>query len=121
MAVIAYPGTLQTAQGGNADSTNTIQRAAGEVNLRQMILRIVSAVGATPTVTVAIMGSFDGTNFFRVPYSPLGAAAGEYSVASIVITTATTGLYALMQGHGWLYLKLVTTLNTNVTLTSDVL
>lgn len=46
MAVIAYPGQLQNAQTGNADSTNTIKRQS-EINLRQMMLRIVSTVGAT--------------------------------------------------------------------------
>lgn len=121
MAVIAYPGNLQTAQGGNADSTNTIRRAS-EVNLRAQILRIVSAIGATPTVTVNIVGSNDGVTFYNVPYSPLSAApADSYTTAAIVITTATTGLYYLMAGQGWTYLKLVMTLNTNVTLTSDLL
>jgi hypothetical protein len=52
MAVIAYPGQLQNAQTGNADSTNTIQRVNGDVNLRAPILRIVSTIGATPTVTL---------------------------------------------------------------------
>lgn len=122
MAVLAYPGNLQTAQTGNADSTNTIQRLAssGEVNLRQMILRITSTIGATPTVTVNILGSFDGTNFFQVPYSPLAAAPGEWSVAAITITTAVTSLYSLMPGNGWRYLKLNMSANTNVTLTTDV-
>lgn len=121
MAVIAYPGNLQTAQSANADSTNTIQRVSGEVNLRQMILRIVSTVGATPTVTVNIKGSADNVTFWNIAYSPLGAAPGDWSTAAIVITTAVTGLYALMPGQPWTFIKIVTTLNTNVTLTSDVL
>jgi hypothetical protein len=120
MAVIAYPGQLQNAQTGNADSTNTISRQ-GEINLRAPILRIVSTIGATPTVTVNIVGSFDGTNWFNVPYSPLAAAPTQYTFAALVITTAVTSLYYLMPGQGWLYLKLVMTLNTNVTLTSDLL
>jgi len=123
MAVIAYPGQLQNAQTGNADSTNTIRRNAGaEVNLRQIVLRIVSTIGATPTVTVNIMGSNDGTNFYNVAYSPLSAVAGnDWVKTAIVITTAVTGLYTLMPGQEWQYLKLVMTLNTNVTLTSDLL
>jgi hypothetical protein len=122
MATLAYPGNLQTAQGGNADSTNIIQRnAGGEINLRQMILRIASAIGATPTVTVAVMGSHDGTNWFRVPYSNLASIAGAWSIADIVITTAATLLLALMPGQGWQYLKLTMSANTNVTLTSDLL
>jgi hypothetical protein len=120
LAVLAYPANLQTAQTGNADSTNTIVRQ-GEGNLRAMVLRIVSTIGATPTVTVNIVGSFDGTNFFNVPYSPMSAAPAEYTTAPLVITTAVTSLYYLMTGQGWKYLKLVMTLNTNVTLTSDLL
>ena len=120
MANVAYPGNLQTAQTGNADSTNTMLRAS-EINLRAMILRIVSTVGATPTVTVNIRGSHDGTNFFNVPYSPMSAAPAEYTTAALTITTATTALYYLMAGQGWQYLKLVMSANTNVTLTSDVL
>ena len=52
MATLAYPANLQTAQTGNADSTNVIQRR--EETERQMVLRIVSTIGATPTVTVNI-------------------------------------------------------------------
>lgn len=121
MAVIAYPGNLQTAQTGNADSTNVIQRPGGDVNLRQAILRIVSTIGATPTVTVAIMGSGDNTTYFRVPYSNLAAAPGDWSIANLTITTAITQLFALMPGSPWTFLKLVMSANTNVTLTSDVL
>lgn len=119
MAVIAYPGQLQNAQTGSADSTNTLIRQ-GEVNLRTQILRIVSTVGATPTVTVNIVGSYDGTNFFNIPYSPLASAMTTWSVAALTITTAVTSHYALMPGQGWLYIKLVMSANTNVTLTSDL-
>lgn len=121
MATLAYPANLQTAQTGNADSTNTIIRGPGEVNLRAPILRIVSTIGATPTVTVNLLASNDGTNWYQCPYSPLSAIAGAYSVAAIVITTATTGLYYLMAGQEWRYFKLNMSANTNVTLTSDLL
>lgn len=123
MATVAYPGNLQTAQTGNADSTNIVQRLGqGEKNLRAPILRITSTVGATPTVTVNIQGSNDGTNWFNVPYSPLAAAAADsYTTAALVITSAVTGLYYLMPLQGWQYLKLVMSANTNVTLTSDLL
>jgi hypothetical protein len=121
MAIVAYPGQLQNAQTGNADSTNTIQRSGGDQNLRPAVLRIVSTIGATPTVTVNIVGSADNVTFWNVPYSSLGAAPGDWSKAALVITTATTGLYMLMPGQAWTFLKLVMTLNTNVTLTSDLL
>ena len=121
MATVAYPGNLQTAQTGNADSTNVIQRAGGDANERPPVLRIVSTIGATPTVTVNIRGSGDGTTWWNVPYSSLAAAPGDWSTAAVVITTATTNLYMLMPNRSWTFLKLTMSLNTNVTLTSDLL
>ena len=91
MAVIAYPGNLQTSQAGNADSTNVIQRnGAGEVNGRQMVLRIVTNAGTT--VTLKILGSVDGTTYSKVPYSAMSAIPGDWSTADIVTTTAKTEL-----------------------------
>lgn len=119
MATLAYPCNLQSAQTGNADSTNTMIRQS-EVNLRAMILRITSTVGATPTVTVNILGSNDGTNWYNIPYSPLASAPVAYTFAALTITTAVTSLYYLMAGQEWRYLKLNMSANTNVTLTSDV-
>jgi hypothetical protein len=117
MATLAYPANLQTSQAGNADSTNTIQRT-GE-SARQMILRIVTNAGTT--VTINIKGSDDGTTFYNVPYRSLATAGDDYSVAPLVITTAATGLYALMMGRSWNFLKLVQSANTGMTPTSDLL
>jgi hypothetical protein len=120
MATIAYPGNLQTSQAGNADSTNVIQRnGAGEVNGRQMVLRITTNAGTT--VTLKILGSVDGTTWFKVPYSVLSAIAGDWSTADIVTTTAKTELYALLPGQPWNYLKVNQSVNTGMTPTSDLL
>lgn len=121
MATIAYPGNLQTAQTGNADSTNVIQRSGSDANLRAPILRIVSTIGATPTVTIKILGSADGVTYWKVPYSVMSAAPGDWSTADIVTTTAKTELYQLMPLQAWTYLKINMSANTNVTLTSDLL
>jgi hypothetical protein len=109
-------GNLQTSQTGNADSTNTIDTGAGA---RPCTLKIVSTVGATPTVTVNILGSADGTNFFNIPYSTT-AAPTSVVVAALTITTAVTSHYHLTPNYGWRYLKLNMSANTNVTLTSDL-
>ena len=119
MAVLAYPGQLQNAQTGNADSTNTIVRQS-EVNLRAMVLRITSTIGATPTVTVNIVGSFNGTDFFNIPYSILSDTTNAWSIAALTITTAVTNHYELLPGQGWRYIKVVMSANTNVTLTTDL-
>lgn len=107
---------LSTTQTGNADSTNTMDR--GYTLEGPTLLRIVSTVGATPTVKVDIQGSMDGVLFFNVPYS-LIATPETWVVTQITITTATTNHYIVKGAVPWRYLKLVYSLNTNVTLTSD--
>ena len=108
---------LSTAQTGNADSTNTMDR--GYTLGGACALKIVSTVGATPTVTVNILGSPDGTNFYNVPYA-LVATPETPVVSAITITTAVTTLYILRPGQPWRFLKLNYSANTNVTLTVDV-
>lgn len=123
-AVITYSGTardggyvtLGTAQTGNVDTTNTLDRGTLR---RAGLLTIVSTIGATPTVTVNIVGSADGTTFFNVPYA-LAATPETITVAAITITTATTGHYVLRGDHPWRFLKLTYSANTNVTLTASV-
>jgi hypothetical protein len=108
---------LSTTQTGNADSTNTMDR--GYTLVGPCLVRVVTTVGATPTVTVDIQGSMDGTNFYNVAYA-LPATPTTYTVAAITITTATTNHYILVPQHPWRYLKLVYSANTNVTLTVDL-
>lgn len=107
---------LSTAQTGNGDSTNTMDRGA----IRgPALLKITTTVGATPTVTINFQGSMDGTNFFNVPYG-LAASPETVAVAAVVITSATTNYYHLRPNHAWRYLKLAYSANTNVTITADV-
>lgn len=106
---------LSSAQTGNADSTNTINRGR---RLDAGLLKVVTTVGATPTVTVDIKGSMDGVNFFNVAYA-LSSTPETVAVAAITITTATTNYYILRPNHPWQFLKLVYSSNTNVTLTAD--
>jgi hypothetical protein len=119
MATIAAPGSLQAGQTGNADSTNTIQDTRGGFvdTGRPATIRIVSTVGATPTATVQILGSVDGTTFTKVPYT-VGTAL-PYTTADLTITTATTAYYRLQAGRAEQFYKLNMAANTNVTLTSD--
>ena len=109
------PVNLSTAQTGNADSTNIWdrgnRRGAGAVV-------ITSTVGSTPTVTVNILGSVDGSTFYNVPYT-LNATPETLAIAAITITTAVTTTYQLRPNHAWRFLKLNYSANTNVTLTAD--
>lgn len=107
---------LGTAQTGNADSTNTLDRAG---LTGPGLLRITTTIGATPTVTVNIVGSVDGTTFYNIPYATTGAPATA-TAAALTITTAATTFYHLLPDFVWRYLKLVYSANTNVTITAAV-
>ena len=116
MAVINGPGSLSAAQTGNGDSTNTVIKNPATA----AILRILNTAGATPTVTINILGSINGTDFFNVPYQTV-AAPGTIVVAAIVVTTTATNHFYLPAGYGFAYLKLNYTANTNETITADLL
>jgi hypothetical protein len=120
MAVLDASGgaqvALSTAQTGNGDSTNIARITSARLVLPGAIV-ITSAIGATPTVTVNIQGSVDGTNFYNIPYA-LVATPETLTVAAITITTAVTTTYLLRPNHAWRYVKLVYSANTNVTLTA---
>lgn len=108
---------LSTAQTGNGASTNVVDRGGSVVS--PALLSLVTTVGATPTVTVAIEGSADGVTFFPVAYAAAGTPE-TVSVAAVVITTATTSRFLLRPNHPWRYLRLTYSANTNVTTTADL-
>lgn len=114
--IVSDQVALSTAQTGNGDSTNIAQVEAG--TSREGVIVITSAVGATPTVTVNIQGSVDGTNWVNIPYLAAGTWTGTFVATAIVITTAVTNFYVLQTGLAWRYVKLAYTANTNVTLTA---
>ncbi len=122
MAVIPVqsegPISLSAVQTGNGDSTNIALRGIRDT-VRQGGLVLTTAVGATPTVTINIQGSFDGVNYVNVPYSAENTFSATWVVTAITITTAKTGFYVLQPGMAWRYLKLVYSANTNVTITAD--
>lgn len=81
-------------------------------------LELVTTVGATPTVTVNIQGSFDGTNWFNVPYA-LIATPRTFVITAITITTATTNRYILQENIPYRYFSIIRSANTNVTFTTS--
>lgn len=107
---------LSAAQTGNADSTNTAS-AASRLGLPGAVV-ITSAIGATPSVAVNIQGSADGAAWFNIPYA-LVATPSTFVLTAITITTAVTTTYLLQANQPWVYLKLVYSANTNVTLTAN--
>lgn len=118
MAVVeARPNSqvvLGSAQTGNGDTTDTADRGFARGGGAVVI---TSTIGATPTVTVNIQGSVDGTTFFNIPYALVGTPR-TFVLTAITITTATTNTYLLQESVGWRYLKVARSANTNVTLTT---
>jgi hypothetical protein len=107
---------LSTAQTGNGDSTNVALRGLWSDG---GAIVVTSTIGATPTVTVNIQGSVDGTTWFNIPYA-LVATPRTFVLTAITITTAVTTTYLLQELVFWRYVKLAYSANTNVTLTADV-
>jgi hypothetical protein len=108
--------TLSAAQTGNGASTNIVDRGGG---LEAALLDIVTTVGATPTVTVNVEGSADGSAWWNVSYAPNSPLAA-LTIAALVITTATTNRLFLPANTPWRYLRCNYSANTNVTITATV-
>lgn len=105
---------LSVAQTGTGPSTNVVDRLPG--GLEPAIVEIVSTVGATPTVTVDVQGSADGTRWWNLAYA-LGTPIQALAVTALTITTATTNRLFLPVDAPWRYLRCNYSANTNVTLT----
>lgn len=107
---------LSSAQTGNGQSTNVADRGGAR---GPALLKITTTIGATPTCTYAIEGSPDGTNWFAIPYAD-SATPTTVSVATFVITTATTVYKLLQVDQPWRFVRLTYSANTNVTSTADI-
>lgn len=109
------PISLAAAQTGNGPTTNVVDRGA---RLGPALLKITTTIGATPTCTYAIEGSHDGVIWFAIPYAD-SATPGTVSVATFVITTATTVWKYIQPNVPARFLRVNMSANTNVTNTID--
>ena len=107
------PGALSlcAALTGNVPTTNIIDRGG---RTGPVLLEVITTVGATPTCTYLLEGSADGTNFFAIPWAD-PATPGTVSVATFVISSATTTRRYLQAATPWRYLRVTMSANTNVT------
>lgn len=115
-ATFPMSASLSAAQTGNGASTNSAERGNRQGSA---LLTITTTIGATPTCTYAVEGSADGSTWFAVAYAD-SATPETLSVATFVITTATTVRKILRPNHPWRYLRVTYSANTNVTNTADV-
>jgi hypothetical protein len=114
---IAPPGavSLSAAQTGNGASSNVVDRGG---STGPALIKISTTVGGSPTVTVAVEGSADGSDWFAVPYAD-GATPTTVTVATFAITTATTVRKLVQPDVPVRYLRLSYSANSNVTVTAD--
>src|ERR1043166_6689977 len=85
---------LSSAQTGNGDSTNTafLGDASEAAWTRPGAIVLANTGGATPTVTINVLGSVDGTNFYNIPFSRQATPVTETHASFAVTTTATETL-----------------------------
>lgn len=107
---------LSTAQTGNGDSA--VAERSDRYRGYPAAISITTTVGATPTVTVNILGSIDRVNFYNIPYA-LVATPGTFVQSALTITTATTTSYLLQRDQAWRWVKINLSANTNVTVTAS--
>lgn len=107
---------LSTTQTGSGQSTNIVDRG-GSTNAA--LVTIVTTIGSTPTCTYAIEVSVDGSDWFPGAYAD-AATPGTTSVATFVITTATTARKIMISAQPWRFLRITYSANTNVTNTATV-
>lgn len=121
LSCFATGTVLSTAQAGDGDSTNTFDFGNdNRNNVREAALvRVTSTAGSTPTCTYAIMGSTDGVTFTALEIAD-SATPATFGTSTWVETTNVTRVKLVKAGQIWRYLKVVYSLNTNVTNDADV-
>lgn len=109
---------LSAAQVGNGNSTNTYDHGYSWLRAGALI-RLTTAIGATPTCTYALQGSPDNANWSSLTYAD-SATLTTFTTATFVITTAVTVMKYIPPGQPYRYFRLLYSLNTNVTNTADI-
>lgn len=113
---------LATAATGNGTSTVLSCFAGAKYFTNDILLRVVTTVTTTPTVTLNIKASPDGTTFTNVNYA-LIATPNTFVATAITITTATTNVYRIpasaLLAVKAKQLEVVASANTNVTYSID--
>lgn len=108
--------SLSVTQTGSAVSTNVCDRGGCT---GPALVTIVTTIGATPTCTYAIEVSADGVDWFAGAYADV-ATPTTTSVATFVITTATTARKILIADQPWRFARITYSSNTNVTNTASI-
>lgn len=120
----AFPAGFSMAAAATGNGTSTVLNcfSGAKYFTNDVLLRIVTTVGATPTVTMNIKASPDNTTFTNVNYA-LIATPNTFVATAITITSAATNVYRIpasaLLAVKARQLEVVASANTNVTYTID--
>jgi len=110
--------TLSNGQSGVGASTNVADRGVSHKGWE--ICRIISVVGTTPTITLALEVSTDNSVFTPATYADIGTPNTD-TATTFVLTTATTTQKIIKGANTWRFFRITYSANTNVTITADLL
>ncbi|MGH7239801.1 MAG: hypothetical protein ACREHG_07000 [Candidatus Saccharimonadales bacterium] len=120
-AVTGYPSGTVVANAVTANGNSTVYDFGvndGEDVREATLVRIVTTITTTPTVTIAIQGSRDGTNYSNLKYAD-SAAPFTFGSSNLVVTTASTAVKIIKAGQQYRYLRVTFSATLNVTSTID--
>jgi hypothetical protein len=118
-AVHNYPQGMLLANAATGNGTSTVHASFGKQFTEDILLRIVTTVGATPTATFNIQTAGPSGSFTNCQYA-LIATPNTFISSAIVITSAATNVYRVVGRGQGSRLQVVVSANTNVTYTIDV-
>ena len=104
---------------GSVGNASSVARDAGSDAEYVCLEVVIEAIGATPTVTIALEGSMDGTNFVACRHVPHDS---ETSAASQTYTTTGRRYLFLKSDLGafFRFFRAVSSANTNVTFSTNL-
>lgn len=117
MAAVLGPFTAAPAGTTGNNTHNAVQINQG---WRSLALEfVIEAVGATPTVTFKLQGSFDGVNWFDLILVPANSDTAAVSPAQTAVGDFVNYV-DLVGGRFVNQVRLVTSANTNVTYHANI-
>lgn len=115
---------IATALGGNVSTSvfdfGTTGQFANNIRPYPSLVRITTVIGATPSCTYAIQGSVDNSTYTALQYADSATPTTFVNTTFVLTTPATTVVKIIKPNQVYRYLKVVFTLNTNITNTIDV-
>ncbi len=116
-----YPTGTAVMTNGTGNANSTVWTTGDNPMINNMLVRIVTVAGATPTATYKIQGS--NTSAFTSPVDLYYADKSDLTTfvnTALVYTTSNTYVKLLKMGQNYRYYRVNVSANTNMTTTIDV-